>query len=159
MGEEQRGRGWESQAGSVLSAWSLAQSSIPRTVRSWPQPKSRVGHLNDWATQVPHVKLPLYSFLGYIPLGHGMYSWVTRIIFFVFVFRNFFHWGHIICWCRTVNSLLLYSCFVRLVIMYISEFLNFLCQRFVNFNLFKKPNFWFCWISTVFHFLFHSSVL
>ena len=25
----------------------------PMTVRSWPEPKSRVGHSTDWATQVP----------------------------------------------------------------------------------------------------------
>ena len=29
-------------------------------LRSWPEPKSRVGHLNDWATQVPFV---IYFFL------------------------------------------------------------------------------------------------
>ena len=46
-----------------------------------------------------------------------------------------------ICWCRTVNSLLLYSCFVRLVIMYISEFLNF-CVRGLSILIFlKNPTF------------------
>ena len=41
----------ESQAGSILSVQSPTRGPIPRTVRSWPEPKSRVGHLTDWATQ------------------------------------------------------------------------------------------------------------
>ena len=41
----------ESQAGSTVPAQSLTQGSIPQTVRSWPEPKSRVRHLTDWATQ------------------------------------------------------------------------------------------------------------
>ena len=49
--EKERER--ESQAGFVLSAQSLLQGSIPWTLRSWPEPKSRIGHLTDWATQAP----------------------------------------------------------------------------------------------------------
>ena len=30
-----------------LSAWSPTQGSIPRTVRSWPEPKSRVRHSSN----------------------------------------------------------------------------------------------------------------
>ena len=43
----------ESQAGSALSARSPARGSNPQTMRSWPEPKSRVGRPKDWATQVP----------------------------------------------------------------------------------------------------------
>ena len=35
-----------------LSAQSPMQALIPQTMRSWLEPKSRVGHLTDWATQV-----------------------------------------------------------------------------------------------------------
>ena len=34
---------------STSPTWDL----IPWTVRSWPEPKSRVGRLTDWATQAP----------------------------------------------------------------------------------------------------------
>ena len=37
---------------SRLSARKMMQGSISQTVSSWPEPKSRVGCLNDWATQV-----------------------------------------------------------------------------------------------------------
>ena len=47
-----RERERESQAGSTLPAQSLTWGSIPQTVRSWPEPKSRVRRLTDWATQV-----------------------------------------------------------------------------------------------------------
>ena len=40
--QREREREWESQTGSVLSAQSLMPGSIPRTLRSWPEPKSRV---------------------------------------------------------------------------------------------------------------------
>ena len=43
----------ESQAGYALSAQSPMWGSIPQTVRSWPEPKSKVGCLTDWATQAP----------------------------------------------------------------------------------------------------------
>ena len=43
----------ESQAGSSLSVQSLTWSSISRIMRSWPEQKSRVRCLTDWATQVP----------------------------------------------------------------------------------------------------------
>ena len=53
-------RGWaeregerESQAGSPLLAQSPTWGLIPRTIRSWPELKSRVGHLTNWATQAP----------------------------------------------------------------------------------------------------------
>ena len=47
--ERERGRERESQAGSAVTV----QGSNSRTVRSWPEPKSRVGCFTDWATQVP----------------------------------------------------------------------------------------------------------
>ena len=42
----------ESQAGSSLSAQSSMRGSIPRTMRSWPELKSRARHLTDSATWV-----------------------------------------------------------------------------------------------------------
>ena len=56
---EEKGRGRErerdreSQAVSMLSAQSLMWGLIPRTMRSWPDLKARVGRLTDWATQTP----------------------------------------------------------------------------------------------------------
>ena len=50
------GEGWrerESQAGSALSVQSTTWGLNSRTLRSWPEPKSRVKCLIDWATQVP----------------------------------------------------------------------------------------------------------
>ena len=45
-GAEREGKR-ESQARSVLSVWSPTQGSIPWTVRSWAESKSRVGQLMD----------------------------------------------------------------------------------------------------------------
>ena len=42
----------EFQAGSTSNAEPDARLD-PRTLRSWPEPKSIVGHLTNWATQVP----------------------------------------------------------------------------------------------------------
>ena len=52
-GERQREGERESQAVSVLTAWSPTQGSNPWTMRSWPEPKPRVGPLTNWATQEP----------------------------------------------------------------------------------------------------------
>ena len=54
MGEEQRKRKTESQAGSSLPAQSPMQGSNSQTMRLWPEPKSWARHLTNWATQVPH---------------------------------------------------------------------------------------------------------
>ena len=43
----------ESQASLAPPAQSPTQDSNSWTVRSWPEPKSRVGRLTDWATQAP----------------------------------------------------------------------------------------------------------
>ena len=51
-GEGQREGERESQAGSLQSAWSPTPGLNPRTMRSWPELKSRVRCLSDWATQV-----------------------------------------------------------------------------------------------------------
>ena len=51
--ERERGRERKSQANSMLPAQSPVWGLIPWTVRSWPELKSRVGRLTDWATQVP----------------------------------------------------------------------------------------------------------
>ena len=48
MGEGQREGGRESQAGSVLSAWSPTWGSNSRTMRSWAELKPRAGCLTDW---------------------------------------------------------------------------------------------------------------
>ena len=63
-GKWERGREMErereSQTGSALSAQNPIQSSNSWTVRSWPEPKSWVGPLTDWATQAnPHPKSTL----------------------------------------------------------------------------------------------------
>ena len=52
-GKGQREGERESQAGSVLSAQSPMWGLMSHTVRSWPEPKSRVRCLTNWATQVP----------------------------------------------------------------------------------------------------------
>ena len=61
--ESERERAWagwraegerESQADSVPSTEPNAGLHLT-TLRSWPEPKSRVGRLTDWATQVPPV--------------------------------------------------------------------------------------------------------
>ena len=53
----EQGRGRESQRGSqarsILPAWSPTWGSNSRTVSSWPEPKSRVKRLTDWATRAP----------------------------------------------------------------------------------------------------------
>ena len=41
------------RAGSIPSSRSLTQGSSPWTVRSWPEPKSRVRYSTDWASQAP----------------------------------------------------------------------------------------------------------
>ena len=51
--ERERERERESQAGSALSTQSLTQGSDSQTVRSWPEPKSRVRGLTDRATWAP----------------------------------------------------------------------------------------------------------
>ena len=51
VGEGQRERERESQAGSVLSVQSLTWGLIPQTMRSRPELKSRVRCLTNWATQ------------------------------------------------------------------------------------------------------------
>ena len=55
-GEGQREEERESQASPVLPAQSPMQGSIliSQTLRSWPEPKSRIRHLTDWAMQAPH---------------------------------------------------------------------------------------------------------
>ena len=54
--------GRESQAVFTLSAQSPMQGSNSRTMRSWPEPKSRVRCLTDWATQAPCVFTVLRDF-------------------------------------------------------------------------------------------------
>ena len=75
----------ESQAGSALSARSLMWSLISWTVRSWLEPKLRVGHLTDWLTQAssesypvpPYWQVSLYS--G--PIGH---YWRPKQVYLLF---------------------------------------------------------------------------
>ena len=52
----------ESQVGSSPSAQSPTQGSIPWIMRSWPEPKSRVGCSTDWCTQALLVVLFLIFF-------------------------------------------------------------------------------------------------
>ena len=53
-GGEGRERNRQFQAGSTLSAQSQMLGLHLWTVRSWPELKSRVRCLNDWAIQAPH---------------------------------------------------------------------------------------------------------
>ena len=48
-----RRRESESHAGSALPAQSPMQGSNPLTTRAWPELRSGVGRLPDWATQAP----------------------------------------------------------------------------------------------------------
>ena len=50
--QRDRERQRESQAGSVLSARSLMWALIPLTMRSWPELKSRVGHLTNYSLTI-----------------------------------------------------------------------------------------------------------
>ena len=50
-GAEGEGEG-ASQAGSMLSVQIATRGSISQTMRSWPELKSRAGHLTNWATRV-----------------------------------------------------------------------------------------------------------
>ena len=52
MNRRRRGRERESQADSPLSAEFSVGLDLT-TLRSWPEPKSRVRHLTVWVTQVP----------------------------------------------------------------------------------------------------------
>ena len=52
-GEGQREKDRESQAGSALSAQNHVWGSNWQTMKSWPELKSRIGCLTDWATQAP----------------------------------------------------------------------------------------------------------
>ena len=63
-GEGQRERETESQAGSMPSAQSLMWALNPWTMRSWPEPKLRVGCLTNWATLAPHFNhISIHSFI------------------------------------------------------------------------------------------------
>ena len=52
-GEAERGGERKSQGGLALSTQSRTWNSISQTMRSYPDPKSRVEGLTNWATQVP----------------------------------------------------------------------------------------------------------
>ena len=52
-----------SEVGSVLTADNPMWGLNSRTVRSWPEPKSRVRRLTDWATQVRPFKIFLLYFI------------------------------------------------------------------------------------------------
>ena len=72
----------ESQAG-------LTRDSISWTMRSWPELKSRVGRLTDWATQAPLVFFYFKAQVPYVPClapwgaptGKGQMSRERRICF------------------------------------------------------------------------------
>ena len=70
----------ESQAGSALSPWSPTRAHKPWD-REWPEPKSGVGHLTDWATQAPRF------FFSFVFLRNLCLSW--SIDFLLFSFRSY----------------------------------------------------------------------
>ena len=53
-----RGGGRESQADSPLSTEPHMWGSIPQSIRSWPEPISRVGHLIYLPARCPHASIP-----------------------------------------------------------------------------------------------------
>ena len=53
----------ESQAGSMLSVQSLTWSLNSLTRRLWPEPKSRVRCLTNWATQMPYFSFSFQKIL------------------------------------------------------------------------------------------------
>ena len=59
--ERERERERESQAGSSCLCRSLTWGSIPQTVRSWPELKSKLTCLSDWATHMPRSELTTSS--------------------------------------------------------------------------------------------------
>ena len=60
--EEQREMEGKNLKQAPHSAQNLMRGSIPRTVRSWPAPKSRVRCLTDWATRALQEKTFLKTF-------------------------------------------------------------------------------------------------
>ena len=67
-----RGREWESQLDSALSAWSLMRGWDSPTVRSWPELKSRVRRSTDWATQAPIAVYILRETCGQMTFWRGL---------------------------------------------------------------------------------------
>ena len=70
----------ESQAGFALSMKSPTRGSNSRTVRSGPEPKSRVRCLTNWATQEPNISYILFVYYLYLsgmqtPKGTKTDSW------------------------------------------------------------------------------------
>ena len=81
----------ESQGGSALSAQSLTQGSIPRTMRSWPEPKSRVGHLTNGAN--PGAPEVVWIFLKKYLVKfttEGIWSWTFLCWEIFYYWFNFF---------------------------------------------------------------------
>ena len=66
-------RGRENPKQAPRSSWSSLQGSNPQTVRSWPEPQSRVCHLTASATQVTQFLLK-YHKLIYIFLSRRLSS-------------------------------------------------------------------------------------
>ena len=75
MHKQGRGREGEreSQAGSALTAQSQTWGSISWMIRPWPEPKSRVGHITNWVTQVPlnNIFLIPYSLPLHLDISMG----------------------------------------------------------------------------------------
>ena len=84
MHEQRKGRGVGRKGGS-LHAFSTDSEVGSGTLRSWPEPKWRVRHLTNWATQVPlnkNLKQILSSFYH------------TSLLLSWFLFRAIHHNGY-----------------------------------------------------------------
>lgn len=75
-GAEKKGER-ETQAGSALRVGSDTELN-PRTLRSWPAPKSGVGHLADWVTQAPHFRV---YFCWYLNIQATFIDWLSYELF------------------------------------------------------------------------------
>ena len=67
-----RGREREFQEGPTLSVQNPVWGSNSWTARSWPEPKSRVGCLTDWATQGP--LQDIFLSCSYLPYFYSHFS-------------------------------------------------------------------------------------
>ena len=70
----------ESQVGSTLIMEPNMGLNLT-TVRSWPEPKSRVGHSTDWATQVPLVFVFIVKFSCILDKSPSSDTWFADYFF------------------------------------------------------------------------------
>ena len=95
------GKERESQAGSTLTAQSPTRGWNLWMVRSWPEPKPRVGRLTNWATQAP---LKCHDFLKNSVYKSIEKKWKSLSLFPVLFFPHpFHHWELSRCTSRSFS--------------------------------------------------------